>query len=64
MAFTAAGLAQLEEMYETGVIESETADGKRVKFASEADLWRRIQKVKRALNGKRAKVGVFSPQID
>jgi hypothetical protein len=62
---TAAHLAHLEEMYATGVIESETAEGKRVRFASQADLWTRINRVKKILRGRRkTRVGYFSPEGD
>lgn len=53
MAFTAADLAALDEMIAGGVIESETADGKRVKFASWADLIKRRNFVAAALRGSR-----------
>ncbi len=63
--WTAADLARLESMYAQGIVESETADGKRVRFASLSALWTAIQRVKRVVRGtRRARVGYFSPDSD
>ena len=65
MAFTSAQLAHLEEMYASGVIESETADGKRVRFPSRADLWTAIQRLRAEVRGtRRTTIGYYSPEAD
>lgn len=61
MALTTADLDHLDEMIAGGILESETADGKRVKFASFADLLKRRSFVARILRGRRApRVGYVS----
>lgn len=62
MAFTQADLDALDEMIASGLLESETADGKRVKFATFTDLKQRRAFVARALRGRRkTSVGLYSP---
>jgi len=65
MALTQADLDHLDEMIAGGILESETADGKRVKFASFSDLLRRRGFVARVLRGKRGpKVGFVEFQAE
>lgn len=60
MAFTQSDLDHLESMIAEGVLESETADGKRVRFGSFEDLRKRHKMVSRALKGRRKGVGFVS----
>lgn len=53
MAFTQSDLDHLDRMIVENVLESETADGKRVKFGSWSELKRRRDFVAKALRGSR-----------
>ena len=53
MAFTQADLDLIDEMIAGNVLESETADGKRVKFGSYKELIARRGFIERAIRGNR-----------
>jgi hypothetical protein len=66
MAVTPADLVLLAEMIASNVLESETADGKRVKFGSMSELRQRYGWLQRYLAGSRGpKVGHvrFEPEV-
>lgn len=66
MAFTSADLAHLDRMIVENLLESETADGKRVRFGSWNELKARRRFVANALSGsrKRRRVGYAEGEAD
>lgn len=63
MAFTQATLDEIDELIASAVSESETADGKRVRFVTKlADLKERRAYIARQIRGRRkSSVGLYSP---
>jgi hypothetical protein len=59
MAFSEADLDLLDEMVVSNTLESETADGKRVKFGNMNELKARIAYISRRLRGRRKTTAGF-----
>ncbi len=65
MAFTQADLDAINELIASAISESETADGKRVKFVTSLkDLKERRALIMRELRGiRKTPVGLYSPGL-
>jgi len=65
MPFSSDDLDHLDRMIVENVLESETADGKRVKFGSWSELKRRRDFVAKALRGTRGpRVGYVEAELE